>query len=297
MSDSSIYLYCLCRTKPTLPTDLRGLGGDTLRLINWKGVSAVVSAAPRSGYPATTENALLHERVVEEIQSQSPVIPMRFSSLLSEEALVTDLLRNNYESISDTLETLEGRIEVSLRLLLPIEKDSQTSMTEQGDSLPLGGVVENVQCSGPSTNAQAKVRPGESARPKHGGLSAFGTTCGYLMAENTRDRGDSSGAEYLLERQRFYNLKDGLLNGWTDKVVFLSQRLFPYWEQMRQESLPLETSILCLYFLLRKERLEGFLQGVGAIRKSHPELKLLFSGPWPPYNFIPKELIQKGVQA
>lgn len=210
----------------------------------------MVSSAQKECYQPTQENALSHERIVEKIHLQSPVIPMRFSSLLPGRASVIDFLRNNYQSIKNALERLEGRIEVSLTLLQP---------TVNGH-LPT--------CSLPHRETN----------------------------EATQFKNTFSGEEYLLERQRFYDTNGNLMNGWKDIVVGLSQQLYPYWEKIRYERLNPHSFILCLYFLLRKERFEGFLQGIELLRKSHPELKFLFSGPWPPYNFVPDELMKKGLR-
>jgi hypothetical protein len=39
-------------------------------------------------------------------------------------------------------------------------------------------------------------------------------------------------------------------------------------------------------YLVDRERVDDFAREVGALQQDHPELRLLCTGPWPPYSFV-----------
>ena len=96
----------------------------------------------------------------------------------------------------------------------------------------------------------------------------------------------SSGAAFLAaKRQRFLDLDRAVLNQrlLVDELCGPLSGLFV---RRKVESPVLTRSrLLSLYFLVPRASVESFRQ---AARRLHPKaaVKLLLSGPWPPYNFV-----------
>jgi hypothetical protein len=45
--------------------------------------------------------------------------------------------------------------------------------------------------------------------------------------------------------------------------------------------------LLTAAYLVRREATEAFRQSVERLASAHPDLRLLCTGPWPPYHFVP----------
>ncbi len=56
--------------------------------------------------------------------------------------------------------------------------------------------------------------------------------------------------------------------------------------EKKLEKLKTENLLLCAFYLVEKGKQEDFRQAFERLRSSSGEFKYLFSGPWPPYNFI-----------
>ena len=108
-----------------------------------------------------------------------------------------------------------------------------------------------------------------------------------LPAPKSGERAEApSGIEYL--RQKRQVQEEGRQLGLRAEEVckVLEQRLRPLIAGSQLESSRYMSSI---YFLVRRNRLEEFERAFGEIRGRLPE-KVLYSGPWPPYSFVPEFL-------
>jgi len=96
----------------------------------------------------------------------------------------------------------------------------------------------------------------------------------------------SEGIEYL--RQKRQVQEEGRQLGLRAEEVckVLEQRLRPLIAESQLESSRYMSSI---YYLVRRDRLEEFERAFGEMRGRLPE-KVLYSGPWPPYSFVPEFL-------
>ncbi|MEK7242250.1 MAG: GvpL/GvpF family gas vesicle protein [Planctomycetota bacterium] len=108
-----------------------------------------------------------------------------------------------------------------------------------------------------------------------------------LPAPVSGERAESpSGIAYL--RQKRQVQEEGRQLGLRAEEVckVLEQRLRPLITESQLESSGYMSSI---YYLVRRDRLEEFERAFGEIRGRLPE-KILYSGPWPPYSFVPEFL-------
>lgn len=94
----------------------------------------------------------------------------------------------------------------------------------------------------------------------------------------------SSGREYLLHRvtqERERNEAERLADEIESPLLSLCR------DQMRRV-LPASGTLLTASYLVPSDEVESFRRAVDETGDRHPEFRLLCTGPWPPYNFVPK---------
>ena len=95
------------------------------------------------------------------------------------------------------------------------------------------------------------------------------------------------GTAYLAHRKAYYGEKDSGLEEVSAAIERIRQAfdgLFMNWKVER--SLASDRQMFTLHFLIRREKLGLFRSSFGRLQEENPS-KLLMTGPWPPYNFVP----------
>jgi hypothetical protein len=116
-----IYVYAVTEPVACAPAE-RGLEGAALRVVATESLAAVVS--DREAVPlAVDEHALwAHERVVEELMLDRAVLPMRFGSILGDDAAVTRLLVTRQQELTEALRRVGGAVELGVRVAWPAQE-------------------------------------------------------------------------------------------------------------------------------------------------------------------------------
>ncbi|WP_049578168.1 GvpL/GvpF family gas vesicle protein [Streptomyces sp. SBT349] len=117
MADPHVYVYGIIRASQELPAGRRGVGTPPARLrrLCERGVAAVVSEAPES-LLARRRDLMAHQDTLLELAERGPVLPMRFGVVSPDEAAVTERLAEREREHLDTLERLDGRLEMNLKI-------------------------------------------------------------------------------------------------------------------------------------------------------------------------------------
>jgi PAS domain S-box-containing protein len=100
----------------------------------------------------------------------------------------------------------------------------------------------------------------------------------------------SSGKEYLARRETYYSLID--LQKKRSQIITekVKQKFNGLFLKCRDEFSSVENrGLLSLYFLTKKEDVKPFRRTFSRLGRDVKK-KLLLSGPWPPYNFVPPSL-------
>jgi Gas vesicle synthesis protein GvpL/GvpF len=108
------YVYGIVRAGAQLDS----VSGDAelpdVRLIEAGDIAALVSAGPER---AAREVVLNHGRVLEAALDGSPVIPLRFGMVLTDDDAVRDeILDAHHDKLADFLDRLEGRVQMTLKV-------------------------------------------------------------------------------------------------------------------------------------------------------------------------------------
>jgi Gas vesicle synthesis protein GvpL/GvpF len=113
-----IYAYAICdQAVADPPPDGVGLSGARLRAVKSDGLGAVYSRhRTRFGRPSM-KLVLKHQRVVEQVMTSGPVLPLRFGMQLeSERQLVRELVERREELLC-ALDRVRGHVELGVRVI------------------------------------------------------------------------------------------------------------------------------------------------------------------------------------
>lgn len=115
------YIYGIIKHSGTVDFGPIGIGkrGDYVYGINYKNLCAIVSNTPVIQYEARRANLTAHEIVLEEVMKQFSVLPARFSTIADtdNDSGVLKILKSNYDSLVETLDRLEGKKELGLKVV------------------------------------------------------------------------------------------------------------------------------------------------------------------------------------
>ncbi|MBC8248956.1 MAG: GvpL/GvpF family gas vesicle protein [Anaerolineales bacterium] len=115
-----MYLYAIT-DRPDLPVPAEpGLEGTSLFSLAYRDIVAVVSPLATTKVPPTGDNVWRHEAIVEALMTDRAVLPVRFGTVLADEAAVQATLAAHYTDFVANLERVRGRVELGLRVLWEI---------------------------------------------------------------------------------------------------------------------------------------------------------------------------------
>jgi hypothetical protein len=116
-----IYLYAIIRHRGRVEFGRIGMGskGELVYGIHYKDICAVVSRSSRMRYDARRLHLLTHEIVLEEVMKEFTILPIRFSTVSEtfDESRIVNILRREYEMLSSLLRSIEGKSELSLKVI------------------------------------------------------------------------------------------------------------------------------------------------------------------------------------
>jgi len=113
------YIYCII--EPNQPRTFGPLGiggrGDELHTVCFNYIAAVVSNAPIRKYTLSRENSLAHERAIEKVMAEYPVLPVRFATVAEDEEKVRRILQKEYDKFRDLLDKMRDKKELNLKAI------------------------------------------------------------------------------------------------------------------------------------------------------------------------------------
>ncbi|MGI8622100.1 MAG: GvpL/GvpF family gas vesicle protein [Solirubrobacteraceae bacterium] len=110
-----IYVYAITHAPAPAVEALQGASGAAVSTLASRDLAAVFS--PLAEEPEATPDALwAHERVVEQVMAAQPVLPVQFGMTLAGEGALTDLLDERRTVFEELLATVDGCVELSVRV-------------------------------------------------------------------------------------------------------------------------------------------------------------------------------------
>ena len=223
-----VYVYAIIDEPAILTPAILGLDRAALHTLEYRDIGAVLSLSPMSKVPPTEANLWQHETVVEALMTDHAVLPMRFGTMLADEAAVLAALSSRYDEFTAGLNCVRGHVELALRVLW--------------DDVP-------------PTSDQRPTPVGASGRD-------------YMLAQ--------------LEEQREFDKRSDGAKALAEDIHASLARLAA--ESIRR-TLVTPRLLLTAAYLVKREQVEACRQEAEMLSLANPGVRLLCTGPWPPYNF------------
>jgi hypothetical protein len=110
------YVYGIAQTPLDLP-DLAGVEGGELRLVQVDDLVAIVSDLEQSPLRATAAGLKAHTRVLDDLAANVTVLPLRFGTVVDDDAVVVDaMLRPNIEHLGELFDRLDGHVQLTVKV-------------------------------------------------------------------------------------------------------------------------------------------------------------------------------------
>jgi len=117
------YIYCIIEAVEARSFGPLGIGGrgDELFTVCLGGLAAVVSNSPIIEYSLSRENLLTHERAIEEVMKEYPVLPMSFCTITKDEEKIKKILAKEHDRFIDFLNKIRDKNELALKAMFKEE--------------------------------------------------------------------------------------------------------------------------------------------------------------------------------
>ncbi|MFD8152325.1 GvpL/GvpF family gas vesicle protein [Streptomyces sp. NPDC059720] len=109
----TLYVYGIT-PEGVRPPRSPGVGGAAVRLVAEAGLCAAVSDAP-AGVRARRRDLTAHQKVLQELAAQGPVLPMRFAVLSPDPETLTGQLRSGRAHFAAQLDTVRDCVEMNVK--------------------------------------------------------------------------------------------------------------------------------------------------------------------------------------
>ena len=255
------YLYCITKILDKIPDNLSGISSSTVGMLNYREITAIISYLSTKLLPVTNETVLIHARVIEVIQKERTVLPMRYSSILKDKDGVHELLKNRYSIFVSDLERLHDKLEMGLRIALK----------------------ENLYRNACFSNDGRHAEPTENN---------YSNNQHSILKDNISsiahdEYNPNLGIAYL-ERQRtnYTSLDNGISS--AQDIISICNAHFKgvYMECMSDTRIP-SPQIISINYLIHKDSLSEFKITFQKLKTALlNDFQFLCSGPWSPYHFV-----------
>ncbi len=115
---SGWYVYGIVPADAEMTGKAVGVGDPpaVISLVKEGGLAAIVSEVDLGKPLGTPEDLIAHQRLLDEVAAQMPVLPMRFGAVLSSrDAVASELLAEHHDRFADSLAELDGMTEYLVR--------------------------------------------------------------------------------------------------------------------------------------------------------------------------------------
>ena len=258
-------IYCIFNSREDQePAPLVGVGGEPLSLIANNGLIAAVSRLGHADLTPDISRLLTYRKVIESFHQKHTVIPMRYGCVLDGETEVIRLLeerRNEYKAL---LKELEGCVEMGIRVLnAECARPPRLSARDGGQGMRIAeSEIQNPKCEDP--HSMTSGRAFLAARKAHYAQEERFDKENSLIIERCRSAFAGLFVKCKTETHTFRTPQSAVR---TPYSAFRNPML------------------LSLYFLVPRRSVDTFRRVFRHIDCGE-SVKLLLSGPWPPYNFV-----------
>jgi hypothetical protein len=242
-----IYVYGIIDSNDGMGESVYGLKGTDVYNIPYRDIGVAASNLNGQVRDITQDSAVEHERVVEKLMINCAVLPVKFRTVFASREDILSMMKNYYSDFRANLDRLRDKVEFGIKIIWPGEAIRERMVIAYNK----GGT--NTDPAGPDLDGRLADSPAKRFLMK-----AFKN---YKIDEKFKEKADRCVAvvDHLFSR------------------VAIEKRL----EKLRTDNL-----LLNAVYLVDKSRQDDFREMFEYTRHTYGGLKYLFSGPWPPYNFV-----------
>ena len=272
------YLYCITKALHKPLINVIGLENSAVHTVQYGGIVAVVSEVTMAKTPVSNGNVLRHAAVVEAVQKEQTVLPMKYSSVFKDDAGVIEFLKNRYAVFISDLDRLQDKMEMGLRILMKNtvqNKDIENSLKVPPPPLTKGGVE---------------------------GIFKRGLPHSLILGnkddEELSDEKCSSnpGIDYLQQKRAYYASLDENDARVHEIVKICHAQFEDICVEFKRDTHSSFSQEVSLNYLIHKDYLNEFKNRFIDLKSSLNELRFLCSGPWPPYHFVSSgDSVEQGI--
>ncbi len=119
--NNGMYVYGIVTCEHAQEFGTIGIGSTPALVytIAWNGIAAVVSASPFVVYDSlakekTIRDLVTHQFVIEKVMERCTILPVKFGTMVADEAAVSEFLAKGFTLLSEALQRMAGKIEVDV---------------------------------------------------------------------------------------------------------------------------------------------------------------------------------------
>ena len=259
----ALWAYCVARAGASLPREASGIADNgSLERVEAGGLAALVSRVPLAEFGAEPlrENlndlawlervARAHEAVLDAALRESTIVPLRLCTIYESERSVREMLEREHDGLARALDALEGRQEWGVKLLVDEERLEEHARSRSAEAAALEEEL------GARSGGGAYMLRRRLERHVREVLDALAVE---LADEVHAQLADTAGDAIVLPPQ------NPELSGHEGKMLLNGA------------------------YLVDAERIGEMREQVAELEERHRALgaRLVLTGPWPPYNFVP----------
>lgn len=151
MTEKGQYIYAIAAIQEEKHFGPIGIGGEEsdVSTVCWQDIGAVLSPSAVREYPITRGNTLSHQKVMETVMAQYPMLPVRFGTVADGIHMIREkVLKSRYDELKDLLQYHRDKVELGLKALWPqmeavfneiIEENCEIKRLKQRLMLKKGG--------------------------------------------------------------------------------------------------------------------------------------------------------------
>jgi len=242
-----IYIYGIVDSNDGIDESVYGLKGAGVYNIPYRDIGVVASDLNGQIGDVTQDSAVEHERIVEKLMINCAVLPVKFRTVFASREDVLSMMENYYNDFRANLDRLRDKVEFGIKIIWP------------GEAI--------------------KARLDIDYNKDNASVNPAGPDLDSRLA-------DSPAKRFLMKAFKNYKI-DKEFKEKADGCIAVVDRLFSRVAvEKRLEKLGTDNLLLSAVYLVDKNRQHDFREAFEHTRRVHCGLKYLFSGPWPPYNFV-----------
>jgi hypothetical protein len=120
MAEVGQYIYAIIDTDREVHFGPMGIGEEKSEVytIVHDGLGVVISDSPVTQYPVTRANTMAHQKVMETVMKQYPMLPVRFGTVSEGlDPIRKKLLKERQSELTETLRHMQGKIELGIKAI------------------------------------------------------------------------------------------------------------------------------------------------------------------------------------